>query len=38
MLAGLVPASPSAMSGTPKSLDAYKTQHPDKDKPVDYQW
>jgi hypothetical protein len=38
VLAGLVPPSPSAVSsGTPKSLDAYKTQHTDKDKP-DYQW
>jgi hypothetical protein len=38
VLAGLVPASPSAVtSGTPKSLDAYRTQQADKDKP-DYQW
>ena len=41
MLAGLVLPSPSALSSsaprTPKSLDAYKTQHADKDKP-DYQW
>lgn len=40
MLAGLtLPTSPSALSssGTPHSLDAYKTQHADKDK-ADYQW
>jgi hypothetical protein len=41
VLAGLVLPSPSALSSsaprTPKSLDAYKTQHADKDKP-DYQW
>lgn len=40
MLSGLGPMSPSALSsGTPRSptLDAYKTQHADKDK-QNYQW
>jgi hypothetical protein len=37
VLAGLVPASPSALSSR-SSLDAYRTQHPDKDKAADYQW